>query len=291
MLIAAKRPIIDTLPRPEPKPEPSLSLDFTNSLGMRMIHIVPGEFLMGSSQEEVDAAVKEIPAFEADTRSEAPQRWVKLTEPFYLGACEVTVGQFRRFVEATTYRSRAEVNGQGGIHWDNKANAVVADVKDIWSNPRFGAADDCPVGVVTHPDAQAFCDWLSATEGIRYGLPDEDQWEYACRAGSTGRWCSGDDPDQVKKFGWVAPDAGQTSHPVGRKLANAFGLFDMHGNLGECVVNAQGARVLRGGHHDFSPWQCRSAARTEMAPGDYPCWVTMGFRVAVVGDLSKFKQP
>jgi formylglycine-generating enzyme required for sulfatase activity len=262
-------------------------VEVQNSIGMKLRLIPPGEFLMGSTQEEVDAVLKEIWPTHADqVRSEAPQRVVKISEPFLLGAYEVTVGEFRQFVKANGYRTQAEASGKGGLHWDNDANKAVTDPEDVWNNVRLAPTDEYPVCVLTRPDAQAFCEWLSSREGVRYVLPNEEQWEYACRAGTTGRWCSGDDPEQAMRFGWFGSNTGGVMHPVGGKTPNAFGLFDMHSNVSEYVRNPEIWPVLRGGNAGYPVWQCRSAWRAPETTEDP--WVPSGFRVAVVGDLSKF---
>jgi formylglycine-generating enzyme required for sulfatase activity len=117
---------------------------------------------------------------------------------------------------------------------------------------------------VSWNDAMAFCQWLSDADGRDYRLPTEAEWEYACRAGSTTRWCTGDDPAKLDDFAWIQDQTGCTSHPVGGKKANDFGIHDMHGNVWEWCLDhfapypddpvvdpigarSGGARMLRGG--------------------------------------------
>ena len=144
---------------------------------------------------------------------------------------------------------------------------------------------------VTSNDVRAFCDWLGERDGRKYAIPTEEQWEYACRAGTTTRWSFGDDPAEMRKYGWTAPHASGKHHPVGRLAANPFGLFDMYGNAGELVLAARGEEYQRGGTATESPQRARSAARVP-ARGDLDPIATRGFRVAVVGDLrSKVPPP
>jgi formylglycine-generating enzyme required for sulfatase activity len=136
-------------------------------------------------------------------------------------------------------------------------------------------------------------------KGGKFVLPTEAQWEYACRAGSTTRYCFGDDEKQLSEYAWYVDNSGDETHPVGKKRPNAWGLFGMHGNVSEwCqdwyasdyyrkspLNDPQGPtrgtdRVNRGGCCGAKPEDCRSACRGDEAPGlslDY-----IGFRVARV---------
>ena len=89
-----------------------------------------------------------------------------------------------------------------------------------------------PVINVSWNDATAFCQWLSQKEGINYRLATEAEWEFACRAGSQARYGPGDDPNELRQYGWFLGN-GYRTHPVGQKQPNAFGLYDLHGNVFE----------------------------------------------------------
>jgi len=154
-----------------------------------------------------------------------------------------------------------------------------------------------PVVCVSHNDAAAFCSWLSGKTGKTVHLPTEAEWEYACRADSKGKYCFGDDDSQLRDYAWYFGNSNSTTHPVGQKKPNAWGLYDMHGNVGEwcsdwyadSYANASnqnpqgpvssGYRVLRGGGWSSNPQHCRSASRYRHSPGDRVS--NFGFRVAV----------
>jgi formylglycine-generating enzyme required for sulfatase activity/tRNA A-37 threonylcarbamoyl transferase component Bud32 len=244
-----------TPPPPPPPPSPH----FTNSLGMKMVSIEPGEFLMGSTKGQIDLLVKQFP----DTRKEwfddeQPQHPVKITRPFYLGAHQVTVGQFRRFVDGSGYKTEAEKDGKGssglvGTEWKQDASIH-------WRNPGFPQDDNHPVVCVSHNDAIAFITWLNEQkkgQKITYRLPTEAEWEYAARAGTAGLYGASDDPESLVRIGNVAdaslkkilPDANSIrgtdptcikgddgfvyTAPVGSFEPNAWQLCDMIGNVWE----------------------------------------------------------
>ena len=193
-------PAAKTAPKTVPSPQ------FAKSLGMTMVRIEPGEFLMGSTEAKIEKLAKQFP----DTKSEwfvdeQPQHQVQITKPFYLAAHQVTVGQFRRFIENSGYKTEAEKTGEGSHVWDGKEWKL--DPLKNWRNPGFIQGDDHPVVCVSHNDAVAFLGWLNDQEKEKkhgYRLPTEAQWEYACRAGTGGLYGGSDDPESLVRIANVA---------------------------------------------------------------------------------------
>jgi sulfatase modifying factor 1 len=275
---------------------------------MKLKLIPAGEFLMGSDETDPDASGGEM--------VNRKKHLVRITKPFYLGTTEVTVGQFRRFVESAGYKTEAESDGKGGYGWDEQGAAFKQDPKYTWRSPGFAQTDDHPVVNVSWNDAVAFCDWLSKQEGQTYRLPTEAEWEYSCRAGQATRYWSGNDPETLATVGNVADGTAKEKYPnwisaitakdgyiftapVGHFRPNEFGLFDMHGNVSEwCIdwydsdyyskaptadpLNSSEAagRVIRGGGWRGIPRFCRSAVRSRDAP-EFRHYF-LGFRVARV---------
>ncbi|HEX7379606.1 MAG TPA: formylglycine-generating enzyme family protein, partial [Pirellulales bacterium] len=168
---------------------------FTNSIGMKLTLIPAGDFFMGSS-ESVEQILKAFPGEYPGEgfQSEHPRRRVTISKPFYMGTCEVTIGEFRKFIEAAGYRTDAEL---GKVANSPTEAASQAD-NHIWSSPADANFTDLhPVAHISWNDAVAFCDWLSKTEAKTYRLPTQAEWEYACRAGTTTRYWSGDDPETL----------------------------------------------------------------------------------------------
>ena len=117
-------------------------------------------------------------------RDEGPVHRVRITKPFYLGNYEVTVGQFRQFVNATGYKTDAEKDAVGGWGYTGvEERPFKRDPQYTWRETGFSQSDDHPVVNVSWNDAVTFCEWLSRREKKNYRLPTEAQWEYACRAG------------------------------------------------------------------------------------------------------------
>lgn len=226
-----------------------------NSLGMTLARIPAGEFRMGMPDTPEDLA-RAYPRFQgqriADLKDMTPHT-VRITRPFFLGAHEVTIAQFRAFVEDARYRTEPERDGTGGYGIDLKTKAwsTKRDKAYSWRNTGFPQGDDHPVVNITWNDAVAFCQWLSKKEGKTYRLPTEAEWEYACRAGTKTRYFFGDDPRDLPRNAntydassarvfpeWAAwanegDDGFPFTAPVGRFRPNAFGLYDMHGNAWE----------------------------------------------------------
>jgi formylglycine-generating enzyme required for sulfatase activity len=256
---------VSTAPRPR----------LINVLGIKLVLVPAGEFFMGSS--DTDPAAKEI---------EKPRHRVLISRPFYLGAHEVTVAEFRAFVASTGYRTEAESSGEGGSVYNNEIRYFEQASGLSWRNPGIAHTqrDDEPVVQVSWNDAVAFCRWLSGEDHRSYRLPTEAEWEYACRAGTTTRWCTGDDPAELDEVAWIRDQIDCTTHPVAGKKPNNFGLYDMHGNVWEWCLDrfgpypsapvvdptgalSGGARVLRGGACTRAEVdRTRSASRLRRSP-------------------------
>lgn len=234
-----------------------------NRLGMKFILVPAGEFLMGSAEapEALAAAYPQLPANRfLELADEAPVHRVRITRPFFLGQHEVTVGQFRRFLQASGYRPESEADGTGGYGYNPDYDPAKSargdafegrDTRYSWRNPGFAQNDDHPVVNVSWNDAVAMARWLSQAEGQVYRLPTEAEWEYAARAGTRTRYHSGDAPQSLSKSAnvfdmdaagnWPAwknqalpgHDGFAFTAPVGSFAPNAFGLYDMHGNVWE----------------------------------------------------------
>ncbi len=288
---------------------------FENSLGMKLVLVPAGEFLMGSD-ETPEALAKAYPQYDParfqQLGDEAPVHKVRITRPFYLGCHEVTVGQFQKYLQASGSVPESIADGTGGYGYNpayDPKKTVRGDAfegrdpKYSWRNPGFKQGDDHPVLNVTWNDAVHLCEWLSRTEGKKYRLPTEAEWEYACRAGTRTRYHNGDAPaallqvanlfDADSKQNWpqwaqyalTGKDGYAFTAPVGSFAPNAFGLYDMHGNAWEwCadwhsetyyatspVNDPQGpaageVRVRRGGSWHTWPFYARASYRNWNAP-------------------------
>jgi formylglycine-generating enzyme len=289
----------------------------TNSIGMKLVLIPAGEFQMGG-QESAEELVKAFAAYKRQPeyfKDEYPRHRVRITKPFYFGKFEVTVGQFKQFVKDSGYKTQAETDGEGG--WGYNAKIGKCEGRDLqfsWRDPGFPQTDNHPVLDVTWNDSVAFCKWLSRKEGKKYRLPTEAEWEYACRAGTTTRYHSGDDPDSLLKVAKTIDTKGRTDFPhvqeimipqtdahtftvpVGGLAPNKFGLYDMHGNVWEWCSDwygedyyskspvddpqgpdSGGRRVRRGGAWNSFPLWARASFRNWNSPGSR-C-VNLGLRV------------
>lgn len=262
-------------PSPAPAQQP-VETPFTNSLGMEFVLVPAGSFPMGTPAGG-SAAVPHVPA------NEQPQHTVTIRKAFYLGKYEVTQAQWQAVMGANPYdmpRTRSS--------WEQ-----------MLAEPGRFIAPQKPA-TVSWEDAQAFIQRLNALEGhTRYRLPTEAEWEYAARAGSIAAYSFGDDEEQLGRFAWHNEDfVSGSTHPVGQKEPNAWGLYDMHGNVWEWVSDwydsqyyakspavdptgpASGSkRVVRGGswHQTATSW--RAAFRREYPP-DYR-GISIGFRLAL----------
>ena len=271
--------------------------------GPEMVVIPAGRFEMGCDVEDCDD-------------DEKPVHEVRIGEDFALGRYEVTVGEFRGFVEASGYRTEAERDVGTGCFTQEimDRNSWGWTPGRSWRNLEYAVEEGQPVVCVSWNDARAYAAWLGSETGASYRLPSESEWEYAVRAGTRTRYHFGDAEERLCDYGNVAA---RTKLPNGRTWPNraecedgavyptaagsyrpnAFGLHDMHGNVWEWVEDCWNgsymgartdgsawlrgdcsARVLRGGSWDNNPGDLRAAYRSRIAPVDR--YGSVGFRVA-----------
>ena len=181
--------------------------------------------------------------------------------------------------------------------------AVMGTNPSHFKGEEYPNASDHPVEQVSWEEAKAFCERLTELRkesGLQFTLPTEAQWEYACRAGSTTRYCFGDSEGELEDYAWYNENSEGRTHPVGQKRPNDWGLYDMHGNVWEWCLdwydsayyakpeaaeNPTGppegpGRVVRGGGWNVDPGDCRSACRDDDSPGFRS--YDLGFRVLAV---------
>ena len=244
-----------------------------------LVPIPGGEFVMGSPEREPGRNV-----------AEGPQRKVKIA-PFWMGAREVTWDEYDVWGHNLDIKLR-QLRKQAAAPRDNQADAVTRPTKP-YTDMTFGMGHDgFPAICMTQLAAITYCEWLSAKTGHYYRLPTEAEWEYACRAGSKTAWSFGDDPKELGDYAWFAGNSDEAYHKVGQKKPNAWGLYDMHGNVMEWCLDqyhedyflklpADQTAVrpvffptklypisARGGSWEDSPEDCRSARRV----GSDPLW-------------------
>ena len=148
----------------------------TNSIGMKLTLIPAGDFMMGSREtpEELAKAFAAYGAKPGPVTDQRPSHRVRITKPFYLGAHEVTRGQFRQFIDDTGHRTDAEKGDSGGLYvfeFVEGKTKVRLDPEGSWRKVGFEQTDEHPVAGVSWSDATAFCQWLSRKEGKTYRLP------------------------------------------------------------------------------------------------------------------------
>lgn len=242
---------------------PSRAPALVDSAGIAFVRVPAGEFRMGSD-ESPEALARAFPAYDAPRLAnlvdEAPVHRVRITKAFWMGRLEVTVAQFRRFLDATGHVPESEADATGGYGFNPLRDPAASasgdafegrDPRYSWRDPGFAQGDDHPVVNVTWNDAMAMARWLSAKEGAVYRLPTEAEWEYAARAGTRTRYGSGDAPQTLagqanvfdldaarnwphwRAFALDTHDGHPFTAPGGAFAPNAFGLHDMHGNVWE----------------------------------------------------------
>ena len=234
----------------------------SNSVGMDFVTVQPGEYIRGSIKGDHLRKNHPLTTGGVGSHDSRPRHRVKLTRVFAFATTEVTVAQFRKFVEDTGYKTSAESNGAGAVQFLPEVEKEGVEQFGLrpectWRNPGFPQKDHHPVVCVSWKDAMAFCQWLSQKEKVKYRLPTEGEWEYAARAGVTTSYLGGNSASTVYAFGNVADAAlekaipGMTlrqriadlepgkgdgfafTAPVASRKPNAWGIYDTHGNVWE----------------------------------------------------------
>src|SRR5262245_47284598 len=208
-----------------------------------MVVVPPGSFMMGSPAGEPGRLV-----------AEGPQRLVSIARPFAVGKFEVTRGEFASFAMQNDHSIDDKCHTVEGKGWLERSGRS-------FRNPGFAQDDRHPVVCVSWEDASAFVAWLSKTTGKTYRLLTEAEWEYAARAGSSTRYHFGNSERELCTYGNVADETANpalkyddwmiascrdghvNTAPVGSYRPNAFGLFDMHGNVWELVQDCPGKYI------------------------------------------------
>jgi sulfatase modifying factor 1 len=244
----------------------------------RMIPVPGGAFRMGSPADEEGRKSDEGPQFEVTVA------------PIWMGQCEVTWREYKVYMAACDLFKTLQATGSRVVTDANQADAITAPSALYDPTMTFTNGEDPlqPAVTMSQFAARQYTGWLSGLTGRFYRLPSEAEWEYACRAGTTTPWANGADPDTLEEVAWFADTADDTTHPVGRKKPNPWGLHDMHGNAAEWVIDELleegyarqsslpqpvgwaaaiewplnlSPRIVRGGAYYDEPAECRSAAR------------------------------
>lgn len=247
------------------KPKQKLKL-FTNASGMKFVLIPSGSFMMGSAVSVAETA-RHYKLSKQYFEEEHPRHKVSISKPFYLQTTEVTQEQWQK------------VMGNNPSHYKYRGKMR-------------------PVEKVSWHGAQDFIKRLNEIEGTdNYRLPTEAEWEYACRAGSDTKFSFGDEDQVLEEYAWHGYNSKGRTNPVGQKKPNAWGLYDMHGNVWEWCQDWYGpypenhvsdpkgplsgeARVCRGGSYAFDISHNRSAIRGKLHPKARGIFGDRGFRIA-----------
>jgi len=240
----------------------------THGVQFEFLRIPAGEFLMGMEEGGI----------------EKPVHKVRIGYDFEMGRTEVTVAQFRVFVEATGYVTDGEKDGVSTAQQSDQS--WQKEIGIDWSHPPFKQLDDEPVVCVSWYDAMAFCHWLSAESSQEIRLPSESEWEYACRAGTTGAYAG-----EVSAMGWYQYNAGNRTHRVAQRQPNRWGLYDMHGNAWEWCLDFF-TTSYDGAPSDGSPrWDLSPATDVVSRGGSFrnpPGWLGSAVRMGSYPDTSNY---
>jgi len=265
---------------------------------LTLVRIPAGSFMMGSTEGPNWSWCHEDNGHIFDINCEQPVHQVTIGSDFDMGKYEVTIAQYTAFLRST--------GDESGVDWDDEHCPLLRSGGDyVLRNNTFGSDWNQPMVDVNWHGSVAFANWVQQVAGGTVTLPSESQWEYAARAVTTTRFSFGDSNNSptgcsscdLDSYAWWCGNSGSTTHPVGGKLPNAFGLFDVHGNVWEwCEDDWHGdytgaptdgtpwvdsprgsSRVIRGGYWGLNARPCRSANRDRSFPDTSN--IAFGFRI------------
>lgn len=266
-------PVANSEAASEAEMKPYVELIEHTDQKVEMVPIRGGHFRMGSPASEAGRNDDEGPVHEVEV------------DPFWMAKLEITWDVYEVWMSDLDI-TRRELKKIPPTERDKVADQFqLTQPTRPYTDMTFGMGKrGYPAICMTQHAARTFCKWLSAKTGRYYRLPTEAEWEYACRAGTTTAYSFGDDPEQLREYAWFYDNSNEKYQKVGKKKPNSWGLYDMHGNVSEWVLDqhttdfyaAGGAaimknplaipwteypRVVRGGSWDDDPKLLRSAAR------------------------------
>ncbi|MBQ2820030.1 MAG: SUMF1/EgtB/PvdO family nonheme iron enzyme [Thermoguttaceae bacterium] len=199
-----------------------------------MVPIKSGSFMMGATEEELEEYGVEADEYMGiDNAAETPQREVKV-DAFWMGKCEVTWKEYEAW-SARLEKQIRESNNFQDTELETLADGIVRPTPPYTDMTFDMGKDNCPAIAMSVYAAQMYCKWLTAKTGRYYRLPTEAEWEYACRAGSDTPYSFGD--EDIDDYAWYYDNAEDKYQQVGQKKPNAWGLYDMHGNVREWCLD------------------------------------------------------
>lgn len=203
-------------------------VELSDKVSFEMIPIPGGKFKLGSPDSE-----------KGRKSDEGPQVEVEIS-PFWLGKCEVTWSEYREYISFGVAFSDPDGIRAIKVTEANKVDAVTcpSQLYAMENFTSYGSGDLLPAVMMTQFSARQYTKWLSKRTELSYRLPNEAEWEYACRSGSVTAYCYGDDPSKLSEYAWTKENGDGTDHQVGQKKPNSWGLHDMHGNVMEWTLDA-----------------------------------------------------